>query len=239
MFTSTSSTIIETKPRVISTLDISITFEELAKDIKTGIKRPDIKALADKTLVKVSKIWKPSIVYNWYPYSQSQQINKEQYILDKNKKIKLNLGHSSQFLKDAHYVLVAAYTVGKEIENTAKNEPPIITYIIDLIGLHLLGKIGEIVKQIVEVKAQMFSWGVSPFLSPGSIHGWELEEQLKLCSLLPLHNIGLEIKNDAVLRPFKSLTCLIGIGPEYQNKKVGTTCKVCSRRHKCDMHMKR
>ncbi len=77
--------------------------------------------------------------------------------------------------------------------------------------------------------------GVSPFLSPGSVHGWELEEQSKLCSLLPIERINVIIKNDTVLFPLKSITALIGIGPGYDSNKVGSTCDVCSKKNKCEM----
>lgn len=235
MITDIPSPGIETEPILITDLDISIGFGELAGKIRTGTKRPDIMALAEKTLADVSKIWAPSIVYAWYPYSTSKRGEKGHFIPAKDHRVKLNLGHSSQFIEDAFYVLVAAYSAGKEIEEAIKREPPIVAYIIDLIGLLVLDKTGEIVKQIAEQKAKNFEWGVSPFLSPGSIHGWELEEQLKLCTLLPLDKVGLAIQGDAVLRPFKSLTCLIGIGPGYDSTSVGSTCMVCSKNGECQM----
>ncbi len=76
---------------------------------------------------------------------------------------------------------------------------------------------------------------MSPFLSPGSIHGWELEDQQKLCSILPLNEIDVQILDDSVLIPFKSLSCLIGIGAGYKANLVGTTCQVCSKNNDCQM----
>ena len=109
------------------------------------------------------------------------------------------------------------------------------SYFLDLIGLIVLEKIGNLIKQIAEKKAAESGWGVGPFLSPGSVHGWELEEQKKLCSLLPLEKINVTIREDAVLFPFKTISCLIGLGPGYDRVKVGTTCQVCSKNHDCQM----
>ncbi len=102
-------------------------------------------------------------------------------------------------------------------------------YFLDLIGLIVLNKVEQTVKEIAEKQGRNLGWGVSPFLSPGSIHGWELEEQLKLCTLLPLKSINVKIRGDAVLSPFKTIPCLIGLGPGYDSVQVGTTCQVCSK----------
>jgi hypothetical protein len=134
---------------------------------------------------------------------------------------------------------VAAYSAGSAIEEetqkSSENEELLIAFFLDLIGLLVLEKTGDIVKKIAEQQAADLGWGVSPFLSPGSIHGWELEDQLNLCSLLPLNEIGLQVRNDAVLVPFKSLSCLIGIGAGYKTTYVGTTCQVCSKSDDCQM----
>ncbi len=135
--------------------------------------------------------------------------------------------------------MVAVYSAGYEIEKETRkcseNEDFLVSYLLDLISLLVLEKTGDIVKKIAELKAAELGWGVSPFLSPGSIHGWELKEQLKLCSLLPLDEINVRIRDDAVLIPFKSLSCLIGIGAGYRATLVGTTCQVCSKNDVCQM----
>lgn len=230
---------IETEPTTLIDIDIHVELSELLKQIRTGAEKPDITAAAKETLKKVSSIWNPVIVYSWYPYGKCRNGENDHFIYSKDNQVKLNLGHSAQFIDKASYVLVAAYSVGKEIEEAgqeeANNRQHLAAYIIDLIGLLVLEKTGDIVKQIAERKAKDFGWGVSPFLSPGSIHGWELEEQLQLCSLLPLDKVGLAIQSDAVLRPFKSLSCLIGIGPEFDSTSVGSTCQVCSKNVDCQM----
>ncbi|MCP4342621.1 MAG: hypothetical protein GY799_28005 [Desulfobulbaceae bacterium] len=108
-------------------------------------------------------------------------------------------------------------------------------YFFDLIGLIVLDKVNTEIKDTAEKKAIEYGLGVSPFLSPGSVHGWELGEQKKLCSFLPLKAIDVSIRDDAILSPFKSISSLIGIGKNYKSAKVGTTCQVCSKKNECEM----
>lgn len=229
---------INTTPCALTDLNIEVGFEELVRKIRTGTKRPDILATAKQTLQNVSNIWNPGIVYRWLPFGQSKA-EPGKSIIHSNNPISLDLGYSSRFTKKASQVLVAAYYAGKELEKetqkAADNQELLVSFILDLIGLLVLERTGEIINTIVEQKAAELDWGVSPFLSPGSVHGWKLEDQLKLCSLLPLNEINVSISGEAVLSPFKSLSCLIGIGEGYEATRVGTTCQVCSKNNDCEM----
>jgi len=232
---------IETAPQTLTSISIAIEPEDLFKAIRTSKTRPDILATAEATLNKVTGTWDPAIVYRWL-HSTPDQAEPHKTLLhgdyDRNP-VTLNLGHSTRFIRQAEEVLVAAYTAGSKIETEAMRamdkQEFLESYILDLIGLLVLEKTGDLVKQIAERKAADRGWQVSPFLSPGSIHGWDLEEQLKLCSLLPLDRIGVAIRDDAVLTPFKSIACMIGIGADYTSATVGTTCQVCSKKDNCQI----
>jgi hypothetical protein len=66
--------------------------------------------------------------------------------------------------------------------------------------------------------------------------GQELEAvSKKLCSLLSLEKINVNIREDAILSLFKTVSCLIGLGPGYDTDKVGSICQVCSKNHDCQM----
>ena len=54
-------------------------------------------------------------------------------------------------------------------------------------------------------------------------------------SLLPIERINVNIKNNTVLFPLKSVAAVIGIGPGYDATQVGSTCDVCSKRDTCQM----
>ncbi|NOQ66012.1 MAG: hypothetical protein GQ556_02185, partial [Desulfobacterales bacterium] len=71
----------------------------------------------------------------------------------------------------------------KESNKASQQGDFLEAFFLDLVGLIVLEKTGNIIKQLAQQKAVESGWGVGPFLSPGSVHGWKLEEQKKLCSL--------------------------------------------------------
>jgi hypothetical protein len=229
---------IDTKPIVIKDLDIEVTAESLFKKIRTGTNRPDILATAEETLTKVNKIWRPGIVYRWLSVERNQA-TPGTITIHNSPQTTFDLGHSNRFVEEASQVLVAAYSAGKEVDaetrKASDNQEMLVSFLLDTIALLVLEKTGNIINKLAEEKAAELGWGVSPFLSPGSVHGWELEDQLKLCSLLPLNEINVTITDNAVLSPFKSLSCLIGIGKGYKSTHVGSTCRVCSKNTDCEM----
>ena len=228
---------IDSQPRVITDLDLHIDLTELIKKIRTSSQRPAILASAETTLTRVTNCWNPSFVYRWLPVTQVKTGTVT--LSDNGTAVTFTLGHSARFVEPAGYTLVAAYTAGTALEEeyrkSTADQDYLEAYFIDLIALLVLEKTGDMVKRIAEQQAAERHWKVSPFLSPGSVHGWMLEEQFPLCSLLPLDEIGVSIRPDGVLSPFKSLTCMIGIGAEYTSPTVGTTCQVCSKRQSCEM----
>lgn len=225
-------------PQGCTEFKVTITQEELSNKLLTGKKRKNIVAAAKETLKQINNCWNPAIVYRWLPINRSKTVSEGFLLGDKNSAT-FSFGHSSRFLAEAKYALIASYTAGDALERkgqvASKNQDFLSAYILDILGLLVLEKTGNLVIQKAEQQAAELGWGVSPFLSPGSVHGWELDEQLKLAPLLPLEKIGVSIRPDAVLAPFKSLTCLIGIGPGYTTNQVGTTCQICSKNTICQM----
>ena len=232
---------IDTVPQVLLDLSVTITTEKLGDKIQAGKNKGKLITKATRLLEKLEGCWSPAIVYRLLPVAVDTTTPNCCSLQTESTKISLCLGHSSTFLKDADYALIACYTAGNSIEKKAQvaseKQQFLDSYLLDIINLLVLEKTGNIITGIAEQQAEKRGWGVSPFLSPGSVHGWDLEEQSKLANLLPLGQIGVKIRKDAVLEPFKSLTCLIGIGEDYSAKKVGTTCLVCSKRATCQMRI--
>ncbi len=231
--------ITDKQPHVLSHIKVDVTFQDLEQKFKISGNSPEILKTAKKTLNQAKGIWNPMAVHQWFEFENTDQDNLGRVIQSSGSHVDLDFGHSFQFLTRAKHALISVYTIGQEFEQESMNASSrgdlLVAYFLDLIGLILLNKVEQTVKEIAEKKARDLGWGVSPFLSPGSIHGWELEEQLKLCTLLPLEKINVKIREDAVLSPFKTISCFIGLGPGYDTVQVGTTCQVCSKNHDCQM----
>jgi hypothetical protein len=238
LYLKTNGIVFDKNPQVFSRLKIELTPQDLARQIKTSGNRPEILRAAQTTLDKVENTWNPSVLCCWCEVGPGNT-NTIGTIQSSGNVVNIDFGYSFKFLKHATHVLVSVYTAGNELDNESKKASGkgdfLEAFFIDHIGLIVLEKTGDFIKRIAEKKATELGWGVSPFLSPGSVHGWELAEQKKLCSLLPLEKINVNIREDAMLSPFKTISCLIGLGPGYDTVKVGTTCQVCSKNHDCQM----
>ena len=228
-----------TSPQVQHAIRITIDREELEAKIPPASRRPPLLAAIDQALEQAAGCWRPALVYRWLSPSPSTA-DDEAIALDTGAGgIRFNLGHSRRFIASADRVLVAAYTIGDALEEEGAKATAaqyyLNSYLFDLMGLIALEKTASVVKKLAEDEAARLGWGVSPFLSPGSVHGWDLAEQEVLCSLLPLHEIGVALRDSTVLTPFKSLACMIGIGAGYDTSRVGSTCQVCAGRDTCQL----
>lgn len=227
--------------QILDKLEIKIFPEDLAGSIKTSSNREKILQMADDMLAKVQGKWHPRAVVHWL---EVELVTKDKLTLkpfEGGESGVLHLGFASRFMDTAKYCLVGVFTAGDELEREAglasKEKRFMDAYIYDLIGLAVLEKTRQQINKVVEEKARELNWGIGPFLSPGSVHGWELDDQDNLCVLVPMDRIGVKSGGNGILMPFKSLSCLIGIGPEFKEKTVGSPCDVCSKKDKCEMRV--
>lgn len=228
---------------VLSSMNISVTRREVAAALggNRAAPNPGILERGDAVLDTAKSIWNPRAVYRWL---EILNISGEKVLFrvpGKEVPLSLNTGFSTRFLRGAGRALFAVYTIGGELEKEGSRQSGagkfLDSYIYDIIGLLALDKAGDKVRAVAEEEARKNGWGIGPFLSPGSVHGWELKDQKNLCSVLPLDPLGLSIGDDAVLTPFKSVSCLLAVGPEYTAQKAGSTCEVCSKAEDCRIRL--
>jgi len=65
---------------------------------------------------------------------------------------------------------------------------------------------------------------------PGQ-EGWPIQQQRVLFDLLPAGEIGVRLTASYLMLPRKSLSFVVGLGPEMQPDAV--TCDFCSKRERC------
>lgn len=225
--------------RVVTELPITLAFSEFSTHHRASITSPSLKEATEAILAGASRIWQPKIVYRWLEVIAADGDSLGLRCGETGDSLTLDPGFAIVFLKDARQALVGVYSVGAELERAgaeaSENGQLLESYLYDVVALELLEKVARQASRVAEEQARHRAWGVGPVLSPGSVHGWELTDQQKLCSLLPLGDIGVAVHDDSVLRPFKSISFLIGIGPGYDSSEVGSPCAVCSKRDECTM----
>ncbi len=231
-----------TQPHVISHFDAEVTFQDLEQKFKISSDNSEIFDTAKRTLSQAKGILQPKAVYQWFEFENTGKDKSGCIIQSSGDHLTFDFGYSFQFLTHARYALISVFTTGqafeKELKHTSSKGDLLEAYFLDLIGLIALEQAGEAIKGIAEEQARDLGWGVSPFLSPGSVHGWNLEDQVKLCSVLPLEKVDVKFQNDSIFSPLKTVSCLIGLGPGYSSAHVGTTCQVCSKNDACPMKQK-
>lgn len=227
--------IVDARPQVRSCLKVPITFEAFAKKIKTSNNVSGIMNAAETVLSEVEDLWHPAIIYQCLPFEHGARKNWGCIVQDDGKRLHFDFGAAFRYLMGAEYLFLSIYTAGMPLEPASSKSPNDLlrAYLIDLIGLAVLDKVGQVSIEIAEKKAAALGWGVGPVLSPGSVRGWELEDQKKLCSVLPLEKINVRITENAVLSPLQTLSCAIGIGPGYHCRHVGDYCRACAIKDKC------
>jgi hypothetical protein len=225
--------------RVNTVMSVDLSLDELLVKFGRSAFKPTLRAEAEKALVTAREVWSPKLTYRWLNCRRNNKTGLALTCPNTGVEGRVDLGFSVQFVEGAEMTLIGVYTVGQELEGLTKSASVsglhLDSYIYDMIALGVLEKVKDQVNALVENYALERKWGVSPFLSPGSVHGWKLEDQLNLIELLPIREIGVEKSSSGVLHPFKSLSFLIAVGPGLQQVKVGTSCQVCSRGENCEM----
>lgn len=150
---------------------------------------------------------------------------------------RLKVGPKAAMLRQAEMVLIGVTTIGADLEREVKrlNQQGDLYdgYVLDCVGIALLSEAGKALDRLAEEYAAEHGWGLSYRISPGSIEGWEIEEQKILTRLLPLEQIEVALSEQNVFRPFKSASGLVGMGPKYFDKQVRTLCHLCRNQAGC------
>ncbi len=150
---------------------------------------------------------------------------------------RLRVGPKVDLLRSAERVLVSVDTIGpalgKRVDELHASGAVLDAYMLDCVGVMALGAVGEALRKSAEQRAAELGWGVGAALSPGSLVGWSTRGQRDLCALLPLEAIRVHLNDQCVLRPLKSGSMLIGLGPDYKSSRVGSICRYCSAAETC------
>lgn len=225
--------------KTVAQLPVDLSLPELLGKLGPVGTKTAYQTSAEKCLLVARSIWAPKLTYRWFRCVRRGKSGLDLICPTGGEKSSVDLGYSIRFVEGAEQVLIGVYTVGYELEELAKSASKkglyLDSYIYDMISLGVLDKVNDRVNELIERYGGERGWGVSPFLSPGSVHGWDLKGQLNIINLLPISDIGVESSPAGILQPFKSLSFLLAAGPGLRETKVGTTCQACSCRDNCEM----
>lgn len=223
---------------ILSDIQIKIDAENVLLAMNNGRKsNPKLIEETVKAIEIAEKLWRPRAAYEYFAVIG---LDGEDILLasrERNTEIRINIGPHVDLLTMAESVMISVVTVGSEMDDhiTKLNQDNHLleAYLLDSVGVVALSEVGKAVRRLAEKKALDLGWGVSELLGPGSLMGWPLTGQSVISSLIDIRKIDLVINKSCVLIPFKSASSLIGMGPSYPSKTVGSICRFCVHADTC------
>lgn len=232
----------------ILTLDkLNFTWEDLLKKMqtrKTSGKAisPDLLLAAQTAYNEGIKLLNLQVSYELYKKVDIDD-KKETLIISEMESSKthtLLLGPKVGYLHPAQIIAIAVATAGGKITDaiTAYSQKGdyLMMYYMDAFGVMALSSLSAFYRSYLEKYATEKSYGIGPFMQPGSVKGWDVACQKNLYFLAHGETINLKVNEAALLVPHISNSSLIGIGSEYKTGKVGSMCDECPRRADCLWH---
>jgi len=101
---------------------------------------------------------------------------------------------------------------------------------LDGAGTAAVGQVSRMVVAHVRDEASARGLGRGMRAGPGQ-EGWPIRQQRVLFGLIPAEEIGVQLTESCLMLPQKSVSFVIGMGPEMQPDAV--TCDFCSKRERC------
>jgi hypothetical protein len=103
---------------------------------------------------------------------------------------------------------------------------------LDLIGSIAVNEVGKFAFAALEDLAASKRVRASIPLNPGTTH-WPLSGNRVLVELIPASEIGVEALDSGLLRPFKSISYAVALGPDVLTPDQGSSCDYCETRDLC------
>ena len=218
--------------------DISLTLEMNQVLRREGIReysnlKPVIKNLISELLVSVRKLHllEPAIAYEIYSVTE---MNQDQLCLKGNVAL-----HSPLFpsvLREAKELAAVVCTIGPKLETKvadyfAQNDP-LRAILLDGIGSAAVDSLTQEVCKFMIYEASSCGYQASSSLSPG-MPGFPISEQWKLFKLVPAEQIGVSLTPSGMMVPRKSVSMVIGIGPQMPTWTKAEVCTRCSLKKTC------
>jgi len=193
--------------------------------------KPQNIVLLNELLASVNHLLQPAIAYALYSIAEIQH---NQLHLE-NRTI-LHGSLLPSLLTSARELAVALCTIGPRLEEKVadyfdRNEP-LRGLMLDGIGSAAVDALAQEACQFIEREAAPRGYKVSIPLNPG-MSGWPIRNQWALFQLVPAQQIGMHLTSRAVMVPRKSISMVIGMGPELPTRAQEPVCARCHLKETC------
>jgi hypothetical protein len=221
---------------IIRDIPLSLNLKDILR--RQGIDRysklnPTIKNLTCELLVAVKRkqLLEPAIAYSIYPV---KGIKHDLMQLENGAVLR---GEAiSSVLRDARELAILVCSIGPKLEAEVagyfdKNES-LNGLILDGIGSTAVDSLAQKACGYIAREALDRGCRASSPLSPG-MPGLPISQQKRLFRLVPAEEIGVSLTLGGVMIPLKSISMIIGIGPEMKNWTQVEVCMRCNLNKTC------
>jgi len=227
---------------IINLKDINFKWEDLisfAANKRLHSLSADMKSAAERAYVEGLKLLELKAIFELYKVEDirqdSENINLFSY--NNSNREKLLIGSRISYLFPAKEAAVILCTSGKPLADamasySIKGEY-LMMYYLDVFAVKALAEISANIRCRIETIAGQKGWGAGPSMQPGSVIGWDVSGQADLFRLAHGEQIGLSLNDAHLLIPHISNSTLVGIGPDYMEKNIGSMCHECERKDEC------
>lgn len=202
---------------------LSLTANDLFAEMGYGNTPPEepVEVLAVSMLEEVSSLTVPRCTFGLF----GGMVDTDSVTLDSGESFSVG-GTIAALLKGSERFALFAATAGmafQEYQNSLKEEGDILKcFIADIIGTCIAEKAGDYMERLLE--KELGGERHTNRLSPGYC-GWHLTGQKALFLAMGGSPCGISLSEVCLMTPIKSISGIIGIGPDVDEKKYG--CQYC------------
>lgn len=195
--------------------------------------QPEIMVLLRELLAGVNALYllEPAIAYELHSITE---VHHDQLCLEGNAALHGPLLPS--VLAEAKELAVVVCTIGPRLEEEVADyfdkKEPLRGLLLDGIGSAAVDSLAREACQVIRGEASSRGYKASSPLNPG-MPGWAISEQWHLFRLVPAERIGVRLTSRAVMVPRKSISMVIGIGPEMLTWTQDEVCDRCNLKGTC------
>ena len=195
--------------------------------------RPRVVAAARGVLDEAQSLLAPAALYTVLPVRdfQHQRVTLEGGAVFTGTLVARALAGATQ-------VYLAVCTIGPALEERMDAlfaaGDPVRAMALDGAGTAALGEVSGTVVARLRADASARGLGAGMRASPGQ-EGWPIEQQRVFFSLITAEEIGVCLTKSCLMLPRKTVSFVIGVGPEMRPDAV--TCDFCSKRERCPWRM--
>ena len=187
---------------------------------------PRIASLVDEYIEKAKSLIEPSYTYT---ILDVRQVEKPTVFIEKS--IMLESYVISEVLQHCTKAAIFALTIGSRLEDmTAQlSDKGLIVeaFILDSIGSSYTEKAADFVHGIIGELAHIKGLAISRRFSPGNCD-WHVSQQKVIFDVLA-SNSDIKLKDEYLMTPEKSVSGIIGIGPQDGEVTSCNPCRICDK----------